>query len=120
MAAAGVVADTVTLLSKNWSDLSTFVYPTDPATGRTATTTYYRTAIAGGKNMNFPFPNWESATNYGTGTDGGVHNFLRFLEDWSTSSLYYEGSMVSLPSEPCSWASTARPTSRRIACNTSL
>ena len=46
--------------------------------------------------MNFPFPNWENATDYGFGTDGGVHNFLRFLEDWSGVNLNYEGSLVSL------------------------
>ena len=35
--------------------------------------------------------------------DGGVHNFLRFLEDWNgpasagaLQSLYYKGSIVSL------------------------
>jgi hypothetical protein len=55
-------------------------------------------AIAGGKNMAFPFPTWENTTDYGFGTDGGVHNFLRFLEDWQTTgaTLNYGGSMVSL------------------------
>jgi hypothetical protein len=33
---------------------------------------------------------------YGFGTDGGVHNFLRFLEDWTGQTLNYGGSMVSL------------------------
>ncbi len=95
-AAAGVVADAVTVLSNNWSDLSSFVSPTTPGTGRIAKTTYYRVAIAAGKTMNFPFPGWESATNYGPGTDGGVHNFLRFLESWNGVQLNYYGSLVSL------------------------
>jgi hypothetical protein len=95
-AAAGVIADAVTVLSNNWSDTRSFVVDPTLATNRPATTTYYRTAIAAGKSMNFPFPNWESATNYGTGTDGGVHNFLRFLEDWNGDTLNYEGSLVSL------------------------
>jgi hypothetical protein len=30
------------------------------------------------------------------GTDGGVHNFIRFLEDWSGQTLNYRGSIVSL------------------------
>ena len=30
------------------------------------------------------------------GTDGGVHNFLRFLEDWGGQTLNYEGSIVDL------------------------
>ena len=46
--------------------------------------------------MNFPFPSWETSTDYGFGTDGGVHNFLRFLEDWSGQTLNYGGSLVSL------------------------
>jgi len=58
--------------------------------------TYYRVAVAGGKNRNFQFPNWSNAVDYGFGTDGGVHNFLRFLEDWSGNTLHYGGSLVSL------------------------
>jgi hypothetical protein len=55
-------------------------------------------AVAGGKNLAFPFPSWENATDYGFGTDGGIHNFLRFLEDWNTpgATLNYGGSLVSL------------------------
>ncbi|MBI3474559.1 MAG: hypothetical protein HY010_02415 [Acidobacteria bacterium] len=95
-AAAAVIADAVTVLSNNWSDrISLTGTPTDALT-RPASTTYYRVAIAAGKNMNFPFPNWENGTNFGTGTDGGVHNFLRFLESWSGVNLNYEGSLVSL------------------------
>jgi len=110
MAAAGIIADAVTVLSNNWVDVNSLnnVWPTNPYTGgnsvgfnvpapaRTAGTTYYRVAVAGGKNMNFPFPGWEVAADYGFGTDGGVHNFLRFLEDWSGVTLNYEGSLVSL------------------------
>jgi hypothetical protein len=110
MAAAGVVADAVTVLSNAWLDVHSFYsgWPTNPYVGvdsvgfnvpapaRTATTTYYRVAVAGGKNMNFPFPGWETPADYGFGTDGGVHNFLRFLEDWGGVALNYEGSLVSL------------------------
>ena len=96
--AAGIVADAVTILSDNWSDLGSLLGngPSDPTAGRTATTTYYRVAVAAGKNVNFPFPAWETGTDYGFGTDGGVHNFLRFLEDWSAATLNYNGSLVSL------------------------
>ncbi len=99
--AAAVIADAVTILSNSWSDLASMSNdPTQPTPNRTASSTYYRVAIAGGKNIAFPFPSWASATNYGFGTDGGVHNFLRFLEDWNPSSgqqtLNYGGSLVSL------------------------
>jgi hypothetical protein len=105
---AAVIADAVTILSNNWNDTVsmvgipgntdvTYVHSGGPYAGnRAATTTWYRLAVAGGKNLAFPFPSWESSTDYGFGTDGGVHNFLRFLEDWSGQTLNYGGSLVSL------------------------
>jgi len=64
---------------------------------RPATTTYYRVAIAAGKNMTFTAPAFsQTPTLYGFGTDGGLHNFLRFLEDWGGQTLNYKGSLVSL------------------------
>jgi Tfp pilus assembly protein PilX len=110
MSAAGVISDAVTVLSNAWVDVNSLynVWPTNPYTGnnsvgfnvpapaRTAATTHYRVAVAGGKSVNFPFPAWEVNNDYGFGTDGGVHNFLRFVEDWNGSVLNYEGSLVSL------------------------
>jgi hypothetical protein len=93
-AAAAVLADTVTLLSNNWSDLSSFKSPATVA-GRVANTSFYRVAIATGKNINFPQPGFAGVPQ-DFGTDGGVHNFLRYLEDWSNQTLNYRGSMVSL------------------------
>ena len=103
-AAAAVIADTVTLLSNQWQDagvigagtrVGSLLYPTDATLYRPALTTYYRVAIASGKTLTFPHPNFANSTTY-FGTDGGVHNFLRFLEDWSNDTLNYKGSMVSL------------------------
>ena len=99
---AAVLGDAVTMLSDSWTDLNSMSnVPADAsstASPRQASTTWYRVAIAGGKNMNFPFPSWENSTSYGFGTDGGVHNFLRFLEDWADpgATLNYMGSLVSL------------------------
>jgi hypothetical protein len=103
--AAAVIADAVTLLSDNWSDQNSIMgnpssgsnSVTQPVGNRTATTTYYRMAVAGGKNISFPFPSWSNANpDYAFATDGGIGNFLRFLEDWSGSTLNYGGSLVSL------------------------
>jgi hypothetical protein len=97
--AAGIVADAVTMLSNNWSDLNSIkINPTHPELYRLGANTFYRVAIAAGKSVNFPFPGWENGADYGFGTDGGVHNFLRFLEDWQDpgATLNYEGSLVSL------------------------
>ena len=93
-AAAAVLADTVTLLSNNWQDTSSFTSPATVA-GRNAATSYYRLAIASGKNINFPQPAFAGVPQ-DFGTDGGVHNFLRYLENWGGQTLNYEGSMVSL------------------------
>lgn len=91
--AAAIIADAVTLLSNNWSDLNDMQNSANLG-GRNASSTYYRMAIAAGKNMNFPQPN---GTGNDFGTDGGVHNFLRYIENWGNgSTLYYRGSLVSL------------------------
>jgi hypothetical protein len=117
---ASVEGDTVTLLSNNWTpgaqsgfssgDASSFASPTWksspqttgcnlPTPARCATTTYYRTAVMAGKTNHFPAYNGTTALlTWGapdTGTDGGVHNFLRYVEDWGNSTLNYLGSMAS-------------------------
>jgi hypothetical protein len=96
-ASAAVIADTVTLLSNSWSDLNSFANPT-VVNNRNAGTTWYRVAIASGKNKNFPLPTWAGSPGVPAdyGTDGGVHNFLRFLEDWGGQTANYKGSMASL------------------------
>ena len=102
--AAAVIADTVTLLSNQWQDvgisgnagkIGSLAYPFDANVNRPAVTTYYRVAIAAGKTINFPHPGFNNAGTY-YGTDGGLHNFLRFLESWNGDNLYYKGSLISL------------------------
>lgn len=110
-ASSAVIADTVTLLSKNWNHEQSMFNPRSAAgtascpataalasaagngTGRQACTTSYRVAIASGKSIPFPQP---SGTGNDFGTDGGVHNFLRYLEEWGGQTSNYEGSLVSL------------------------
>jgi hypothetical protein len=107
-ASSAVIADTVTLLSKNWNNEQSLFSPRQvtgasctaslasaagSASGRKACTTWYRVAIASGKSIPFAQP---LGTGHDFGTDGGVHNFLRYLEDWGGQELIYEGSLVSL------------------------
>jgi hypothetical protein len=107
-ASSAVIADTVTLLSKNWNNEQSLFSPRQvtgasctaslasaagSASGRKACTTWYRVAIASGKSIPFAQP---LGTGNDFGTDGGVHNFLRYLEDWGGQELIYEGSLVSL------------------------
>jgi len=114
-ASAAVLADTVTLLSNAWNDMESFTNP-GKVTARVASTTYYRVAIASGKGVNFSRPRYTGAQTPigGTpsdpgvtgsvttsppgdfGTDGGDHNFLRYLESWGGVTSNYSGSRVSL------------------------
>jgi PilX N-terminal len=95
---AAIIADAVTLLSDNWNDVNSFAFPyLNTLNGRVAHDTTYRVAVAAGKGIPFINP-----TGYyqDFGTDGGAHNFLRFMEDWGASKpngkLYYQGSIVSM------------------------
>ena len=97
--AASVVADAFTLLSDDWNDFNTFNSPFNVG-GRSSNTVndYYRLGVVAGKGLSFPIPTWDSTTIDGSqdfGTDGGVHNFMRFLENHN-GTLNYQGSIVSL------------------------
>jgi len=50
-------------------------------------------AIAAGKGVNFQHI---GGTGQDFGTDGGMHNFLRYIENWGGRTLGYRGSLVSL------------------------
>ncbi len=100
--AASINADAVTLLSNNYNDVNSFAFPyVTSNTQRNAVTTYFRIAVMAGKGVSFPQPTTcGTATCYADfGTDGGVHNFLRFLEDWGANggqTLFYRGSIISM------------------------
>jgi len=106
-AAASVIADAVTLLSVDWNDSYSMgasfpsggsVHVTDLNNRNPSHDGYFRVAIAGGKNINFPRPTYSTPAAPGQdfGTDGGAHNFLRYLETWSGQTMHYKGSLVSL------------------------
>jgi hypothetical protein len=89
--AVSVNADAVTLLSNSFSDVNSFA---SPFSNTTSTTTFYRTAIMAGKGVSFPQP--AGAVPQDFGTDGGVHNFLRYIENWGGQTLNYRGSIISM------------------------
>ncbi len=118
--AAAIIADAVTLLSNppsnstaptsniGWTDAQSFALPycatknTSPGSGlapcgsgRYGNNSYYRVAIAAGKSIPFPQPSWGGQD---MGTDGGMHNFLRYLEDrgYNGATVNYAGSMISM------------------------
>jgi hypothetical protein len=95
--AASVAADAVTILSNNWNDVNSFAFPFDK-NKRVGNTSYVRAGFVAGKQMSFKIPAWDTKAINGSqdfGTDGGVHNFLRFLEGWN-GTLNYTGSLVSI------------------------
>ena len=93
---ASIIADAISILSNSWNDAQSFLTPNDLG-GRAATSTVFRFAALAGKGPSFTY----CSTACGSpgqlfGTDGGVANFLRMLEDWGGATTYYRGSMVSL------------------------
>ena len=104
--AAAIIADSVTLLSNppsgatlptanvGWTDLQSLSFPA-AMNSRPGNTSYYRMAIAAGKSVPFPQPAWGGQD---FGTDGGMHNFLRYLESRGANgaTVNYAGSMVSM------------------------
>jgi hypothetical protein len=92
--AASIIADSVTVLSNSWDDMTSMMFPTTPANRNTGADAFYRMAVSGGKNVPFPIPGW-AGVGQDFGTDGGLHNFLRYLENWG-NNLNYDGSLVSM------------------------
>jgi hypothetical protein len=94
--ASSIAADAVTLLSDSWNDANSFAGNNGAGiygmTFRNGNTTWYRAAVIAGKGVSFPQP---AGTGQDFGTDGGVHNFLRYIESWG-GTLNYRGSIVSL------------------------
>ena len=89
-AATSVIADAVTLLSNEWTDSASFSSPY-AVSGRARTSqSWYRVAIVSGKGEAFL---WPTGTQADFGTDGGAHNFLRFLEN-GAQAVNYLGSIA--------------------------
>ncbi len=90
---SSVTADAVTILSNNWTDGESFVYPFSLGS-RVPTETTMRFAMLAGDTIT----TLNATPNQGGGDlkmAGGVHNFPRFLEDWGTR-FNYAGSMINL------------------------
>ena len=91
-AATSVIADAVTLLSNNWNDddLVHAARTRSASRNRGHADAGIALAIIGGKGMAFPQPAG-TATDFGT--DGGAHNFLRYLEN-GEQAVNYRGSIA--------------------------
>jgi len=110
--AVSLNADAVTLLSDGFNDVNTFAFPfrypyasstttggnvrnaVNPGAPGPANNAWYRVAIMAGKGVSFPQPFATDPQDFGT--DGGVHNFLRYIENWGGQTLNYRGSIISM------------------------
>ncbi|MFQ5965154.1 MAG: PilX N-terminal domain-containing pilus assembly protein [Candidatus Scalinduaceae bacterium] len=79
---AAVAADAVTILSNSWSDPNSSL---NLNTNRVASNTTVKAAIMTGH-----------IASAGSQYSGGLENFPRFLEKWSSKTFTYSGSLVSL------------------------
>jgi len=80
---ASFMADAVTILSNNWSDVNSF----GNLSTRSATSTQVNACYMAG--------NTETGAN-GQGYNGGLENLPRFLENWSGVTFAWRGSAVDL------------------------
>lgn len=91
---ASIVTDAIVILSNNWNDAQSFSSPYNQA-NRVATTTQMRFALISGDTI----ASKEASPNQGgisPRLNGGVHNFKRFLEQWTGQRLDYSGSLINL------------------------
>ncbi|MEP6944992.1 MAG: hypothetical protein ABJA02_03685 [Acidobacteriota bacterium] len=89
-----IAGDSITVLSNAWTDGGSFVYPFNLGS-RAATETTQRFAMLSGDTIT----TLNASPNQGGGDlkmNGGVHNFLRFLENWGGTRLNYSGSLINL------------------------
>lgn len=91
---ASIVGDAITVLSNSWKDANSFNSPFN-FNNRMASETTDRFAMLAGDTMS----SMNGTPNQG-GSDphlsGGVHNFKRFLENWTNIRLNYDGSLINL------------------------
>ncbi|MEP6847905.1 MAG: hypothetical protein ABI999_03550, partial [Acidobacteriota bacterium] len=91
---ASIAADAVTVLSNKWSDANSFANPFTNTNRVADVETNTRFAMLAGDSIT----TLDATPNQGgqdTRMNGGVHNFIRFLEQWSVR-LNYCGSLINL------------------------
>ncbi len=89
---ASIVGDSITVLSNGWNDSASFTTAFD-STKRVASNTQLRFAMISGDSLTA-----RTVLTNGNfdGLNGGIHNFLRFLETWNGKRLNYTGSLINL------------------------
>ena len=91
-AATSVIADAVTLLSNEWTDRLLSLRPSVRDAGRTRAHRAELVPPRHRRGQRHGLP-WPAGTQADFGTDGGAHNFLRFLEN-GAQAVNYQGSIA--------------------------
>ena len=91
---ASIAGDAVIILSNNWNDAQSFIYPFS-SDSRVASDTVVRFAMLAGDAVTGDKSTAYSPSQFGQ-LNGGVHNFKRFLEKWTDKRLNYSGSLINL------------------------
>jgi hypothetical protein len=87
---AAVIGDTINLLSSSWTD----AYSALSVASRTASDTVYQAAFMAGTDTT---GGAEGTSGQDAGQyNGGLNHFPRLHENWSSRTLFYRGSFVSL------------------------
>ena len=98
---AGLMGDSITILSTSWLDTNSVAANKSTCTGGgpsagSGSTTVNAAILAG----IVPSSTNGYSSSTGIGYSGGVENFLRTLENWGSATLYYNGSItVMFPSQ---------------------
>lgn len=88
---ASVVGDAVTILSNSWNDGQSFAAPNN-RNSRVASNTQVRFAMLAGD----PISGHSPSAGLTGAQNGGLINFKRYLEAWSSKRLNYAGSLVNI------------------------
>lgn len=91
---ASIAGDAVIILSRNWNDAQSFIYPFS-SNDRVASDTVVRFAMLAGDAETGDKSTAYLPSQFGQ-LNGGVHNFKRFLEKWTDKRLNYSGSLINL------------------------
>lgn len=91
---AAIVADAVVILSNDWKDGNVFKNPFSSAS-RVASDTVVRFGMISGDPITGSSAVTYQPSQFGQ-LNGGIHNFKRFLETWSSKRLNYSGSLINL------------------------
>lgn len=114
---ASIVSDAIFPLSKTWADSLSAMYPEGGSNRAadvnlptvTAGTPNYETAVRAGviagnnksalaaaSGSELDAGNGDSANNFESRLNGGMHNFPRFLEDWGSTRWNFVGALIPL------------------------